>query len=276
MSLVHANMCCDGAAVLLLLASGEIQKFRSHESRVEHLRMVRYLIIPALQAVVFGFEHDAILRAHLKRRADVKACCSGPGLQEILVGIAAHADKEYGKKDDDKSKAAAADEEELDVVMTIPVLADLPEIKKLVKSFEGDESARKKINYYKGYARRLIETYVQLCPETASDDTILNQLAESAAGKVLGDSTGKTHAGIFYNPNHAGESSSKPTCRQPPLRQGGDHLKRLSNIVFRLRKHELADNDLWFIFDGGREGVRSINIQPNMFRTAQKHVGGPK
>ena len=183
MSLVHANMCCDGAAVLLLLAFGEIQKFRSHESRVEHLRMVRYLIIPALQAVVFGFEHDAILRAHLKRRADVKACCSGPGVQEILGNIAQDADKEHGKKNDDSSKAAAADEEEPDAVMTIPVLADLPEIKKLVKSFEGDDhgSARKKIDYYKGYARRLIETYVQLCPETASDDTILNQLAESAA-----------------------------------------------------------------------------------------------
>ena len=163
-------MCRDGAAVLLLLASCEIQKFRSHESRVEHLRMVRYLIAPALQAVVFGYEHDAILRAHLKRRADIKACCSGPGLQEILGGIAEDADKEYGKKDDNRSKAAAADEEEPDAVMTIPVLADLQETKKLVKSFEGDESARKKIDYYKGYAHRLIETYVQLCPETASDD----------------------------------------------------------------------------------------------------------
>ena len=227
--------------------------------RVQHFVLTR-------QGVVFGYEHDAILRAHLKRRADAKACLSAPGLSELMESIAADAETEYDSKSGDaKAAAVAAEEDEaIDDDVPLPALDDLPEIKKLVKQFEGDDETQRKINYYKSYAKRLIETHVHLCPETEPDDAIAKQLGESAAGKTFGNKEQKTHVAITYNPNHAGEASSKPSCRQPPLRQNGDHLRRLAGLVLRTRSNEIHERDLWMLFDGSKEG--SVDVARTITR----------
>ena len=102
-----------------------------------------------------------------------------------------------------------------------------------------------------------MDTYVELVSETCTDDKIVQRMRDSAAFKQLGDAGKCTHQGIFYNPHLCAESSSKPHCRPPPLRQNGDHLRRLVCLTLRAQDWQILDQQLFFIFDGGKAGNKA-------------------
>ena len=99
-----------------------------------------------------------------------------------------------------------------------------------------------------------MEANAELCEETESDDVIIQRFKNSAAGEARGSKDDKTYCGVFYNPNLCGESSSQLASRKPPLRNNGEHLKRLIALFLRARDWELDDRDLLRLFDAGREG----------------------
>ncbi len=204
---------------------------------------------------MFGFEYDTILKSCLKRRCDVHASLEQPGLAEVVQNLHALI-SDCSTTSVQKSVRAAEDEDDSgeDEDGGIACLADMPEIKKLVKSTVADDYKSKRVANFQAYAKRLVHTHVEFCVESESDDAIIQKLKNSAAGKLRGSAEKKTHVGFFYNPNHCGESSSKPHVRPPPLRQNGEHLRHAQSLVLRARDWHLDDGDLWFIFDAGREG----------------------
>ena len=107
-------------------------------------------------------------------------------------------------------------------------------------------------------SRTLVNTYAELINEGTDDDTILIRLTDSGAFKKQSDLPPKSHIGIVYHPALCGESSSKPHLRVPPLRKGGDHLKRLSAIVLRASSWDIAEGHMWFVYDAGKLGDRRL------------------
>ena len=206
---------------------------------------------------MFGYEYDAIIRACMKRRADTKTSLTMSGLAEVVANIQNELEAEANKqKATDAEKQKHADEEDFEDADDPTTIAfeDMPEIKKLSKAVEDDDEKRKRVKYFQSYVRRLVATHVELCSETEPDAVIAQRFKESAAGKAHGDKEKKTFVGFQYNPNLCGESSSKPHIRIPPLRQNGDHIKRLIGIILQARDFKLDSQDLWLIFDAGREG----------------------
>jgi hypothetical protein len=72
-----------------------------------------------------------------------------------------------------------------------------------------------------------------LAIETETDDDIIKQMKESAAGPVKFKEDEKGYVGIFYDNKLAGEASAQPHIRHPPLRDNGDHWTRLANLRLR-------------------------------------------
>ena len=109
------------------------------------------------------------------------------------------------------------------------------------------------------HSRSLVSTYVELVPETEQDTAISSRLTDSEAFKKHPPTITKSHGAVIYNPSNGGEASSKPHLRAPPLRQAGDHLKRLTAIVLNAFKWSIAENQIYFIYDAGKTGSAPIH-----------------
>ena len=211
------------------------------------------------QAAVYGYEHDPLLWSGLKRRSDFKSLMS----QQPLLGWTEsindlHQQEETALKATIGDPAASVVD---DIVSgcdddddTLPTLDTVPEVKKVTRKAAKNEDHAKQLAYWKTFNRKLVEANAELCEETESDDVIIQRFKNSAAGKARGSKDDKTYFGVFYNPNLCGESSSQPASRKPPLRNNGEHLKRLMALFLRTRDWELDDRDLLCLFDVGREG----------------------
>lgn len=210
-----------------------------------------------IQAVVFSYEHDGVLKVGLKRRADFKSLMSQPPLSEMVDSIKVAMEDEAGPAKQvgpGDSGDEPNDEAEGDVDCTVLALDDLPEMKKMTKKLEEDDEKAKQLQYWKAHAKRLVEAHVELVSEQESDDVIVQKFKDSAAGKIRGNAADKSHVFFSYNPNLCGEASSQPCSRKPPLRQNGDHLRRACGLFMRARDWNLDERDIWCFFDGGREG----------------------
>eukprot|EP00959_Pyramimonas_sp_CCMP1952_P067253 1403620-Pyramimonas_sp.AAC.1 len=129
---------------------------------------------------------------------------------------------------------------------------DNPELKKMEEKM--DEEQVSKLEKFKCMARNLVNSHVDLIPETLPNEEIVRQIQDSAACKVEHTPDHRTFTAIVYDPRCCGVSSSNPTLRVPGLRTNGEHLKTLAKLVFRARGDEIKDNDMWLLFDAGRAG----------------------
>ena len=118
----------------------------------------------------------------------------------------------------------------------------------------GGEEARGRECWHVCKLRKLVDTYIALAPETWTDDKIVQHMKDSAAFNAKGGAIKCTHQGVFYNPHLCGESSSKPQVRPPPMREQGAHLKRMMCLLLRAQDWQLNDQQLFFIYDGGKAG----------------------
>ena len=108
-------------------------------------------------------------------------------------------------------------------------------------------------------SRSLVGTYVDLVAETEKDTVISIRLTDSEAFKKHPQAGTKSHGAVIYNPSQCGEASSKPHIRPPPLRQAGDHLKRLTAITLNAFSWSIAENQIYFIYDAGKTGSAPIH-----------------
>lgn len=220
---------------------------------------------------MFSYEHDGELKKGLKRRCEFKSLMSQAPFSDLEEAIrAAIKEETTGSADAAENNDEDADATIVAIDINVLALDELPEMKKVLKKAEGDDEKSKQLAYWKNYAKRLVEAHVDLVAESENDDTICQRFKDSAAGKVKGRKEDKSHVLFSYNPNLCGEASSQPCSRKPPLRQAGDHLRRLCSIFMRAREYELDERDIWCFFDGGREGTRMKNMMCYRARNAMK------
>ena len=136
-----------------------------------------------------------------------------------------------------------------------------------------------------GPKKNIVDSYVTKCWNTL--DTIVKLEVEPAEGladfiqdrlkgsacqairdKAKTDeapSNSSSYAMLIYDMKSAGEASSHPSTRLPPLRQNGEHLKDFirgslaANVGHK--KDDLADADLWVIPDGMKAGGQASNVR---------------
>lgn len=122
------------------------------------------------------------------------------------------------------------------------------------------EEETRKLDFFKRQAEQFVAANVTLIDETQDDQAILAALKASPAGQARGDATRRTHVLIYYDQQDAGESSSQPHLRVPPLRSKGQHLQRFLRLVMQRAENsdDLDDTDIFTINDAGRSGNKSV------------------
>ena len=224
------------------------------------------LTLGLVEQVVFGVDLDGALKAALKNRRDVAAMFASQPLSALIDDI------EEALKAAAAAAVAAADDAMTMVVdvdgggapgtAATPVVDELPEeVLVEIKSKKDDD--QEQLKNYVNVCWRKIDTWCSFIQESADatamrdalSGTCLHKLRQEPQAKFVPD---KKFVVISYDLKVAGEASSHPATRLPPLRQNGDHLKLLLRAcIDSLDPNFSGDRDLYFAFDGGRPGPQS-------------------
>ena len=133
-------------------------------------------------------------------------------------------------------------------------LKDLQDGEVLQKHAQSQQTKKNiaKLRFWQNKAQQVVESHCCFIEETLEDSMIVQKLRDSAALQHKPDSKKKEWTGILYNPCHCGESSSKASTRPPPLRQGGEHLRKMTGLYVQARGGSMGSRDLLLINDVGR------------------------
>ena len=128
----------------------------------------------------------------------------------------------------------------------------VPELKTAAAAASDDQL--EKLTFYKQKARNRVSANITFVTEDTLDTKMVNIFKESAVGK-LRRSEGTKLCGIFYDYKIASQSSASPHLRAAGLRSNGDHLKKyIGNALAGYDATCIGPKDLYFLFDGKREG----------------------
>ena len=214
-----------------------------------------------MEQVVFGGDLDGAVKAALKNRRDVAAMFASQPLSALIDDI------EEALKTAAAAAAAAADAAMVDVVVdgggapdgAVTVMDELPE-EVLLEIKSKKEDGQDQLKNYVDACWRKIDTWCVFIQESADatamrdalGGTCLHKLRQEPQAKFVTD---KKFVVISYDLKVAGEASSHPGTRLPPLRQNGERLKLLLRAcIDALDPNCIGERDLYFLFDGGRTG----------------------
>lgn len=225
-----------------------------------------------VEGMVFWYQYDASIRMGMVNRRDYASLmATSPISDEIeeIDNLILEETKDHGDGQVETEKPAEEIEEEGAVDLAATLECN-PEVKKLVQTIEerADAASKEKLDLYLTQARRMIATYIELVAETENDDEILRAMQESTAAKINLASGG--YVGVVYDCKVAGEASAQPNVRMPPLRDNGDHLRRLAALKLRQHDGVIRDEEIWFLPDAGKEGLKPALM--SAFGAAQKDV----
>ena len=205
--------------------------------------------------MAFGYEYDWALQNALKNRRDASGLMTINGIAEIIEDIDAKYAEETGRTEEKEDSGElpvvpgsgqAVESDGLDVAVQV-LIAKAP------TDFDCEKMT--KLEKYRDLARTKVTCHVDLVPETGSDLELITAIKNSDAFKATCDASTGKHVGIFYDTKLVGQASAHPHLRTPPLRQNGEHLRRLIGIFMQARgEGVIADTDLYFLFDGGKPG----------------------
>jgi len=199
---------------------------------------------------VFGYMYNSEIQQALRNRKGIGEMIKTAPFDEIIEDI----DTKIEEETEPAVAPDPAGEED-------PFAAELygnasfeinVELKKMEEQMDEDQIS--KLEKYKCMARNLVNSNVDLFPETLPTEELVQKLQDSAAGKAVNAAESKSFTAIVYDPRCAGISSSNPTSRVPSLRTNGEHLRGLAKLIFRARGDAIKDNDMWLLFDAGRSG----------------------
>ena len=106
-----------------------------------------------------------------------------------------------------------------------------------------------------------VDMYCQFIVEVSDTTALADRIKVSHPNSMRINSSAETKTKTFvlhaYDLKNAGEASSHPSVRLPPLRGNGEHLKqciRAGIDSYNSVGNSMAANDLFLLFDGGRPG----------------------
>jgi len=201
----------------------------------------------------------------VKNRRDAESMFGAAPLNSLVVEIdeafTADGGAPGGGGDDDDDEGggdnvvdgrAPADESLPDNVATV--------VLKVAKSSSAD---KEKINNYVTQCWRKVDTYIELLHESSDVTGTTDRLKATAVNKLRivrqpTESKLRRFVLIVYDLKCAGEASSHPATRLPPLRGNGDHLIKqcLRAALDAVDDADIPDRDMYMIFDGGRPGLK--------------------
>ena len=221
-----------------------------------------------IEHAVYGIDLDTAIRVAVKNRKDCKTFLTTSPMSEIVTDVEEKIIAESSAKK--AAQAAQEGEDDSEHSSETPQWCDddddgcgthLPEeIHKYIKS--APDETREKLEHFRDLAVRRVETYVTLVTEVSDSAALTDRMKESAVNKLrLSLSADETKKYILhiYDVKNAGEASSHPSVRLPPLRGNGDHLKlhiRAALDAYTVAGNELSPHDMFLLLDGGRQGDR--------------------
>ena len=162
-----------------------------------------------------------------------------------------------GSAPDDNGGSAPSDEAMSDLPCEVRV-----EVNKAMKTMDDDEDKKTKLDNFVSKCWRRIDTGVVLFQEVADLDAMRARLKETEVNKMRmldqpADVTAERFVLIVYDLKSAGESSSHPATRAPPLRNNGDYLKQCFRVAIDAgaSNTEIGSKDMYVTFDCGRSGL---------------------
>ncbi len=237
-------------------------QWRTTLSKAEHR------LLSLIENAVFSCELDTALRTALRNRKEVVSMLATQPMTDLVEDIDT-ALSETAQEDeaafmlliDDKTGNNSCEE----VGGSAPVVAELPtevrmEICKAADS--ADDTRSKQLELLVAACWRQVDMYTVLMMETADSSAMCDRLKETAVNKLRTTPPQSEHANekryvlILYDLKSAGESSSHPATRPPPLRLNGEHLKTcLRAVIDALDSNAIGPKDMYLLFDGGRPGI---------------------
>ena len=226
------------------------------------------LLIALIEHAVFSTEYDDVLRTQVKNRRDVENMFSAAPfnglvaeIDEALTGEAAGGgalddgadeDQDMGENQHGNGGGAPADDEALpDTIATV-----------VLKVANKSSEDKVKIDGFVAQCWRKVDTFIELFHETSDIAAMTDRLKTTAANKLRiekqpSDPKLRRFVLLVYDLKCAGEASSHPQTRVPPLRGNGDHLKQcLRAALDAVGDAEIPERDMYLIFDGSRPGLK--------------------
>ena len=126
---------------------------------------------------------------------------------------------------------------------------------------------------------RILDTYVVFVRESPDLDSLRQNLQRTAVNKMRldpqpKDINSRRFVLLNYDLKSAGESTSHPATRVPPLRQNGEHAKTCLRAALEAvaDAHEggLTPKDLVLLADGGRQGLKTPLLAGFIKTTARR------
>ena len=227
------------------------------------------LLITLIEHTVFSTEYDEVLQTHVKNRRDVENMFSSAPLHSLVIdidealrgeaqpagaGVADGADEDMDVEDQHGGGAPADDE-------TLPVTVATIVLKMAKKSSED----KVKVDGFVAQCWRKVDTYITLFQEKSDIAAMTDRLKATDANKFRiekqpKDPNLRRFVLIVYDLKCAGEASSHPSTRVPPLRGNGEHLKqclRAALDAVTVGGAEITERDMYLIFDGGSRGLKT-------------------
>jgi hypothetical protein len=243
----------------------------SHHWRA-HLSKADEQLLSLIEHAVFSTQYDDILRATVKNRKDVASMLETAPLSALVAEIdeALTAGPGGGAPDDDVDVSMDQDQDgggaptrgADDSLDELPhtIAITLAEATK-----KGADEEKTLSEACVAQCWRRVDTYVDLIQESSDVVAMTDRLKATEVNKLRlvhqhVDTKFRRFILCVYDLKSAGEASSHPATRVPPLRQNGDHLKQCLRVALDSVDEgaEINDRDMYMIFDGGRTGLKGI------------------
>ena len=228
---------------------------------------------------VFGVEYDGALRNSLKSSTSAKEALEEGALANALADIQKvieAASSSINATSDARSADASA---EIPMVERRHKLAlSVGHTKAIMTIQKMDEADEQRLESFQREALSRVDEGTEIIVEEDTVKSMAEKLRNTAFGKATGvPSPTGGYVVVVYFPKQAGECTTQPGSRTPPLRNnaaqpGGAHYKRLLTAVMQSRfpaedlaagrELEIHAGDCFLVSDGGKHGNQASLMSP--------------
>ena len=221
-----------------------------------------------VESICYTRECDGYLKAGLKAQKSIAEMLQEPPFREKLQAISESEkpsnDQTTPMKDGTAADSAAVEDvHRLKIAMQINLGSDNADDDVQEKFKNMTNENKDAVHEVELSALRLVDIGCQLLTEKETPLEMANDMRNTERAKIVADPP-TSYCMFVYVPRVAGEASTQPRNRPPPLRivptnPGGNHLRRQLQACMMMRavpeeNYEIADGDVYVVSDSGKHG----------------------
>ena len=216
-----------------------------------------------IEHAVFSTVYDDPIRVAVKNRRDVGTMLTAAPLNTLVEEIDESLRNSASGGGDPGAEVVDDDDNHEDHGGRAPQddVAALPESVQIEITKAGDEH-KPRLDQFVAACWRKVDMYVDLIQESSDIGGMTDKLKATAVNAMrkepqAQDASLRRFILIVYDLKSAGEASSHPSTRVPPLRGNGDHLKGCLRVALdAIDGGEICSRDMFMLFDGGSHGLK--------------------